>query len=63
MLVYTSITKSYLPKARVLVKSVKKFHPDWKFVLLFSDELPAGFDLKNEPFDEILTIELLGLPN
>ena len=63
MLIYTSITKSYLPKARVLAKSVKHFHPNWTFVLLFSDELPIGFDLKNEPFDEILTIDKLGFTN
>jgi hypothetical protein len=61
MLVYTSITKSYLPKARVLAKSVKHFHPDWTFVLLYSDDLPAGFDLTQEPFDEVLTIDQLGL--
>ena len=63
MLVYTSITKSYLPKARVLAKSVKRFHPDWTFVLLYSDDLPVGFDLKQEPFDEVLTIDQIGLPN
>lgn len=63
MLVYTSVTKSYLPKARVLAKSVKHFHPDWTFVLLYSDDLPVGFDLKQEPFDEILTIEQLGMQN
>lgn len=63
MLVYTSITKSYLPKARVLAKSVKRFHPDWTFVLLYSDDLPTGFDLQQEPFDEVLTIEQLGMPN
>lgn len=62
MLVYTSVTKSYLPKARVLAKSVKHFHPDWTFVLLYSDDLPVGFDLKHEPFDEVLTIDQLGLP-
>lgn len=32
-------------------------------MLLYSDDLPVGFDLKQEPFDEILTIEQLGLPN
>lgn len=63
MLVYTSITKSYLPKARVLAKSVKHFHPNWTFVLLYSDDLPADFDLNQEPFDEVLMIEQLGLPN
>jgi hypothetical protein len=63
MLVYTSITKSYLPKARVLAKSVKKFHPDWEFVLLYSDSLPADFKLEEEPFDDILFAEHLGIPN
>lgn len=63
MLVYTSVTKSYIPKARILAKSVKRFHPDWKFVLLYSDDFPIGFDLKQEPFDEVLTIEQLGIPN
>lgn len=63
MLVYTSITKSYLPKARVLAKSLKRFHPDWTFVLLYSDDFPEGFDEKKEPFDEILTIDQLGLQN
>lgn len=63
MLVYTSITKSYLPKARVLAKSVKSFHPEWTFVLLFSDDLPAHFDLAKEPFDEVLMIHQLPLEN
>jgi hypothetical protein len=63
MLVYTSVTKSYLPKARVLAKSVKHFHPDWTFVLLYTDDFPVDFDLNQEPFDEVLTIEQLGLPD
>ena len=63
MLVYTSVTKSYLPKARVLAKSVKRFHPDWTFVLLYSDDFPIDFDIKQEPFDEVLTIKQLGIPN
>lgn len=63
MLVYTSITKSYLPKARVLAKSLKQFHPDWYFVLLYSDALPAGFNIDDEHFDEVLTIDQLGIDN
>jgi len=63
LLVYTSITKSYLPKARVLAKSLKKFHPDWTFVLLYSDSIPSEFNIEKEPFDEILTIEQLGISN
>jgi hypothetical protein len=63
MIVYTSITESYLPKARVLARSVKKFHPEWRFVLLYSDTLPADFDLCGEPFDEILLINQLRIAN
>jgi len=63
MIVYTSITKSYLPKARILAKSVKKFHPNWIFVLLYSDDLPSEFNLSNEPFDELLMIDELGIAN
>ncbi len=63
MLVYTSITKSYLPKARVLATSLKKFHPEWDFIVVFSDDLPSGFDIRNEPFDEVLMFEDLGIPD
>jgi len=63
MLVYTSVTKCYIPKARVLAKSVKKFHPDWEFQLLLSDNLPDDFDLNKEPFDGVVTIDQLGIPN
>jgi hypothetical protein len=63
MIVYTSVTKSYIPKARVLAESVKQFHPDWKFILLLSDSIPDKFDLSRENFDEILTLEQLPLQN
>ena len=63
MLVYTSVTKSYIPKARVLARSVKRFHPDWSFQLVLSDNLPTRFDLANEPFDGVLTIDQLGIPS
>lgn len=63
MIIYTSITKSYLPKARVLANSLKQFHPDWEFILLYSDDLPENFNIKKEPFDEILLIEDLKIPN
>ena len=63
MLVYTSITNNYLPKARVLAKSVKYFHPNWFFVLILSDLEPDDFNLENEPFDEVLHISQLGIPD
>ena len=63
MLVYTSVTKNYIPKARVLARSVKKFHPEWQFAVILSDTLPTGFDLSGEPFDRILTIDQLHIPD
>lgn len=62
MLVFTSVTKSYIPKARVLAKSLKRFHPDWQFQLVLSDDLPANFDLSQEPFDGVVTLDRLGIP-
>lgn len=60
---FTSITANYLPKARVLAKSLKKYNSDAVFHLVFADSLPAGFDLRNEPFDAIIKIEDLGIPD
>jgi hypothetical protein len=60
---FTSITANYIPKARVLAKSLKKFHPDYQFHIVLSDEIPSWMDITNEPFDTILTIEELPIPN
>ncbi|MCV6614922.1 MAG: hypothetical protein OIF35_08085 [Cellvibrionaceae bacterium] len=60
---YTSITANYLPKARVLAHSVKKYSPDTQFHLLLSDDLPEGFDLAQEPFDTIIYAEDLPVDN
>ncbi len=59
---YTSININYLPKARILAKSVKEFCPDSKFSLVFSDVMPQEIDPEKEPFDEIITIDKLDLP-
>lgn len=60
---YTSITSNYLPKARVLAHSVKRHDPQAVFHLLLSDDPPAGWDLSKEPFDTVLGLEELGIPN
>jgi len=61
--VFTSVTANYIPKARVLANSVKHFHPDFQFHLVLSDRLPADFDLAQEPFDSILPITELPIPD
>ncbi len=54
---YTSITSNYLPKARVLAHSIKQTCPGVQFHLVLSDNLPVGFDLASEPFDDIIYAE------
>ncbi len=61
--VFTSCTNCYLPKARVLGKSLKKFHPEIQFHLILSDVLLPSINLDNEPFDSIITVAELNIPN
>lgn len=60
---YTSITSNYLPKARVLARSVKRHDPDAVFHLLLSDTPPPGWNLAEEPFDTVLGLDDLGIEN
>jgi hypothetical protein len=60
---YTSANNKYLPKARVLAKSIKKFHPDGEITLLLSDKPVKGFNLEKEYFDRILTVEDIDIKN
>lgn len=61
--VFTSIAANYLPKARVLAKSIKQVAPDAHFVLMLVDQAPSDFSLSEEPFDRVMTLDDLGLDN
>lgn len=50
---FTSITTSYLPKARVLAKTLKQHNADAVMHLVVSDNLPDNFDIQKEPFDYV----------
>lgn len=52
--VFTSIVSNYLPKARVLAKSVKRQHPECRFVAVVVEPWPEDLDPALEPFDEII---------
>jgi hypothetical protein len=54
---FTSSTVSYLPKVRLLAKSLKEHHPDVIFHLVLVDETPDWLKLKNEPFDSIIPLD------
>ena len=50
---FTSITTCYLPKARVLAKTLKYNNPSAIMHLVIADDLPSSFRLEEEPFDYV----------
>jgi hypothetical protein len=60
--IFTSITANYIPKARVLAHSVKRFHPDVHFTAVIADRVPE-LDLSREPFDALLALDDLNIPD
>ncbi len=56
---FTSITASYMAKARVLCETLKKFNKDAIFVLSIADSIPESVDLKNELFDHVIMADTL----
>lgn len=61
--VFTSVTANYIPKARVLAWSVKKHHPEARFHLILSDTIPEWLGSEKEPFDSVITVEELPIPD
>ena len=68
MIVFTSITLNYLPKAKILAKTLKQFHSDWQFHLLISDKIPPdkvnlfNTELNQSYFDKVVWIDELPIP-
>lgn len=63
MQIYTSVAANYVPKARVLAESVKRFHPEARFHLVLSDRLDDKLARSPAPFDRILHVENLPIEN
>lgn len=61
--VFTSAAVNYLPKVRALCRSIRKHHPEAVIHLALADERPAWLGTQGEPFDDILEIGRLGIPN
>jgi hypothetical protein len=60
---FTSATLAYLDRARVLGKTLRTHHPDWRFILCLCDQYPPGFSLRprREPFDSVVRIDELAI--
>lgn len=61
--VFTSAAFNYIPKVRMLFKSLREHHPEWKLHLALADELRPNIDLSDEPFDTVIPISELGIPS
>lgn len=61
--VFTSAAFNYIPKVRILFKSLKRLHPEWRLHLALADQLRPEIDLSDEPFDEIASVADLEIPN
>ena len=51
---FTSFTLGYLPRARVLARSLRTAHPDWVLYALLVDTLPEDLSAFAE-FDHVLS--------
>jgi hypothetical protein len=60
--IFTSAAVNYLPKVRVLCRSIKRHHPEAMVHLALSDERPAWLTPEGEPFDSILEMSGLDIP-
>jgi len=61
--VCTCAAVNYLPKVRLLSKTLKRHHPEFSIHLALADRWPDWLDIKTEPFDNLITLEQLGVPN
>lgn len=61
--IFTSAAVNYLPKVRILCRSVKRHHPEATVHLALADLHPAWLGTRGEPFDHILDIGELEIPN
>ena len=58
----TIVAKPELPYARVLAKSLRRWHPDTPFLVLLADEVDDHFDPAAEPFG-LLSLSQLPIPD
>lgn len=56
---FTSISLNYLAKARVLARTLKAAHPNWRLTIFVTDRCPADFEINKtvEDFDDVVWAE------
>ena len=61
--IFTSASVNYLPKVRLLCRSLRKFHPEAVVHFVLADERPEWLKTEDEPFDDVLAATELGIPD
>jgi hypothetical protein len=61
--VFTCAAVNYLPKVRMLCQSIRRHHPEAVIHLALADLRPQWLRTEDEPFDSVLGIERLGIPD
>lgn len=54
---FTSAALNYLPKARLCLGSLRRFHPEFKLVYALADRLPPGTAIAESCVDEVIAVE------
>ena len=54
---FTSAALNYLPKARLCLGSLRRFHPEFRLVYALADRLPEGLRLDEDSVDEVIAVE------
>ena len=60
--IFTSAAVNYLPKVRTLCRSIKRHHPEATVHFALADERPDWLTTEGEPFDSILEMSRIGIP-
>jgi hypothetical protein len=61
--VFTCASVNYLPKVRLLCRSIRRHHPEATIHLALADERPPWLDERSEPFDRLCLIGDLDIPD
>lgn len=57
--VFTSAALNYLPKARLCLGSLRRFHPEFRLCYALADRLPPGVRIEEDCVDEVIPVESL----
>lgn len=61
--VFTSAAVNYLPKVRILCRSIRRHHPEAVIHLALADLRPGWLSTHDEPFDDVVDVAALDIPD